>query len=74
MTITSAIRYKGYVLDCEPLKKDETCFIAQVIISRESGAVLSEFAFPDLCFTKSAPVVVTIAKAWGRHWVDENSE
>lgn len=74
MTITNAIRYKGYVLDCEPLKKNETCFIAQVIISRESGQVLSEFAFSDLCISRSAPVAVSIAKAWGRHWVDEHCE
>lgn len=74
MAITNAIRYRGFVLDCEPLKKDESCYAAQVIISREVGLVLDEYAFPDLCMAQSAQVAVSFAKAWGRHWVDEHSQ
>lgn len=72
MSITNAIRYKGYVLDCEPVKNDEASFVAQVIISREAGKALDEYAFPGLCVMASAPDAVTFAKAWGRHWVDEH--
>lgn len=74
MAITHAIKYKGFVLDCEPVVKDAACFVAQVTISREVGQALVEFAFPDLCVTQSAPIAVSFAKAWGRHWVDEHSE
>lgn len=73
MAITNAIRYKGFVLDCEPVKKDDASFAAQCIISREDGQALDEYAFSDLCVTVSAPLAVTFAKAWGRHWVDEHS-
>lgn len=74
MSITNAIRYRGYVLDCEPLRKDESSFVAQVTISREAGNALDEFAFCDLCTTGTAPLAVSFAKAWGRHWVDEHKQ
>lgn len=72
MAITNAIRYRGFVLDCEPVKKGESSFAAQVIISRQVDLSLDEYAFHDLCVAVSVPVAVTFAKAWGRHWVDEH--
>lgn len=73
MTIHNAIRYRGFILDCEPVRKDDACYVAQVIISREAGQALDEHVFQELCVTSSAPVAVSYAKAWGRHWVDEHS-
>jgi len=73
MTIHSAIRYKGFILDCEPSRKSDTCYVAQVVISRVAGQALDEHAFLDLCFKSSAPDAVSFAKAWGRHWIDEHS-
>lgn len=72
MSLTNAIRYKGYFLDCEPAQQGEARFIAQVIISHETGQALAEYAFHDLRITEAAAEAVSFAKAWGRHWVDEH--
>jgi hypothetical protein len=71
MAITSAIRYRGFVLDCEPDKRQGTRFVAQVIISHEAGQALDEYAFHDLWSADSAALAISYAKAWGRHWVDD---
>jgi len=73
MSIHSAIRYRGFILDCEPVRRNDSCFVAQVTISREAGQAMDEHFFPELCVTESAPVAVSYAKSWGRHWVDEHS-
>lgn len=72
MAITNAIRYRGYFLDCEPLKQDEFCYVAQVTIAREAGNALDEYAFRELWVAKASADAVTFAKAWGRQWIDEH--
>lgn len=74
MAITNAICYKGFVLDCAPVELDVDSFAARCIISRESGDGLDEHAFTDLCSSTSAPLAVSFAKTWGRHWVDEHGK
>jgi hypothetical protein len=71
MAITNAIRYKGFFLDCEPVKQGNACFVAQVIITRECGQALDEYAFHDLWVASAAADAVSFAKAWGREWIDE---
>jgi hypothetical protein len=73
MSIHTAIRYRGFILDCEPVRKDDHSYVAQVTISREAGQAMDEHVFPELYVTDSAPVAVSYAKTWGRHWVDEHS-
>lgn len=70
MAFHNAIKYRGYTLDCEPVRWNDTCFIAQVTISREAGEDLDEFSFPNLCIRETAPSAAQFAKAWGREWVD----
>ena len=70
MAITNAMRYKGFSLDCAPVKEGNACFVAQVIITHESGAALDEYAFHDLWVAKAAADAVSFAKAWGRAWID----
>ena len=68
MAITNAIRYKGFFLDCEPIRQGNACFVAQVIITRESGQALDEYAFHELWVARAAADAVSFAKAWGREW------
>lgn len=70
MAFHNAIKYRGYTLDCEPVRWSDECFIAQVVISREAGAALDEYSFPNLCIRNSAPSAAQFAKDWGRQWVD----
>jgi len=72
MAITNAIRYKGFFLDCEPVKQGNACFVAQVIITRESCQILDEYAFHDLWVARAAADAVSFAKGWGREWIDEH--
>ncbi|KQV54793.1 MULTISPECIES: hypothetical protein [unclassified Duganella] len=72
MAITNAIRYKGFFLDCEPIRQGNACFVAQVIITRESGQALDEYAFHELWMARAAADAVSFAKAWGREWIDDH--
>ena len=72
MAITNAIRYKGFFLDCEPVKQGNACFVAQVIITRECGLALDEYAFHDLWVARASADAVSFAKAWGREWIDDH--
>jgi hypothetical protein len=70
MAFHNAFKYRGYTLDCEPVRRSDACFIAQVVISREAGEALDEYSFPNLCIRNSAPSAAQFAKDWGRQWVD----
>jgi hypothetical protein len=72
MSIHSAVRYKGYILDCEPLRRSDSSYVAQVVISWEAGQDLTERIFPELSVENSTQAAVSFAKAWGRHWIDEH--
>lgn len=74
MAFHNAIKYRGYTLDCEPVRWNDDCYIAQVTISREAGEGLDEYEFPNLCIRNSAPSAAQYAKAWGRQWVDAHNE
>ena len=72
MAFHNAFLYRGFTLDCEPVRRSDSCYVAKVIISREAGRVLDEYAFENLCALENEPSAAAYAKEWGRLWVDQH--
>jgi hypothetical protein len=70
MTIHAAVKYKGFLMDCAPVMRDDHAFVAQVVISREDNHAVREHTFSDLSVENATQAAISFAKSWGRHWID----
>ena len=72
MTTRHGMRYKNFVLLCDPKHLADGRFGAQVAVADEDGSRLVEQLFPAQEPFATADDAVEHAKAWGKKWADEH--
>ena len=72
MTTKHGMRYKNFILLCDPKHLADGRFGAQVAVADEEGVRLIEHPFPAQDPFATEDEAVEYAKAWGKTWADEH--
>lgn len=73
MVTKHGIKYRGFLLHCDPMPMADGRFGAQVVIATEEGYEHVERSFPALGYFSAEEEAVAYAKEWGKSWVDDHS-
>ncbi len=74
MNTNHGIKYKTYLLHCDPMELTSKRFNAKIVIENSSGAIeKTPYEFPALDDFASEKEAIEEAVKWGRQWVDSRT-
>ena len=72
MTTKHGMRYKNFILRCDPVPAADGRFAAQASVANEDGAALVERLSPALGHFASEAEAIDHAREWGKKWADDH--